>query len=158
MILVTLGTQNRAFERLLKAVEKAIEMGIIHEEVHVQAGYTTYKSDKMHIVDYFPQEEFDVLIRCADLVITHGGAGTILTALKNNKKVLGAARLSAYGEHVNDHQIQLLSAFEKMGYLIYMDNLEDFEKYYEQMKDFKPKKFESNTAHMIQIIEDFINE
>ncbi|MCF0115145.1 MAG: exopolysaccharide biosynthesis protein [Erysipelotrichaceae bacterium] len=158
MILVTLGTQDKAFERLLRVVDEAIEKGIIQEEVHVQAGFTAYSSKNMHIVDYFPQEEFDVLIHSADMVITHGGAGTILTALKSHKKVLGAARLAKYGEHVNDHQIQLLGAFDKMGYLIYMEDLDDFEKYYQQIKEFKPKLYESNTGNMIKLIEEYINK
>ena len=44
MILVTLGTQDKSFERLLKAIDKEIEKGNIKDKVLVQAGYTKYKS------------------------------------------------------------------------------------------------------------------
>ncbi len=49
MILVSLGTQDRSFVRLLKAVEKQIRLGNIKEKVVVQAGETHYESDCMEI-------------------------------------------------------------------------------------------------------------
>ena len=88
MILVTLGTQDKDFSRLLKAVDKQIENGTIKEKVIVQAGSTEYKSKNMKIFDLISGDEFEKLLSKASLVITHGGVGTILTALKNNKKVL----------------------------------------------------------------------
>ena len=39
MILVTLGTQDKSFERLLKAVDKCIDKGYIKDKVVVQAGF-----------------------------------------------------------------------------------------------------------------------
>ena len=44
MILVTLGTQDKEFKRLLDIIEDAIENDIIKEEVVVQAGFTKYDS------------------------------------------------------------------------------------------------------------------
>ena len=43
MIFVTLGTQDKSFERLLKAIDKEIEKGTIKDKVVVQAGYTKYE-------------------------------------------------------------------------------------------------------------------
>ena len=84
MILVTLGTQDKNFSRLLDAVQKQINNGNIKEEVIVQAGCTKYKSEDMKIFDLLDQEEFKRLISECDLLITHGGVGSILTGLKNN--------------------------------------------------------------------------
>ena len=42
MILVTLGTQNNSFHRLLEEVQKNIDNGKIKEEVVVQSGYTKF--------------------------------------------------------------------------------------------------------------------
>lgn len=85
MIFVTLGTQDKSFKRLLKAVEKEKLNGNIKEKVVVQAGYTKYKSDVMEIFDTIPKDEFEEYMSKASLVITHGGVGSILTALDNNK-------------------------------------------------------------------------
>ena len=65
----------------------------------------------MKIFDLIPMDEFDEMIKKCDLLITHGGVGSIITGLKNNKKVIAAARLSKYNEHVNDHQLQIIDNF-----------------------------------------------
>ena len=86
MILVTLGTQDKEFKRLLDIIEDAIENDIIKEEVVVQAGSTKYDSKNMKIFDVIPMNEFDKLMKKCDILITHGGVGSIITGLKNNKK------------------------------------------------------------------------
>ena len=59
MILVTLGTQDKSFKRLLEAIDKQIVLGNIKDQVIVQAGHTKYKSDNMTIFDFIPYDEFD---------------------------------------------------------------------------------------------------
>ena len=49
MILVTLGTQDKSFERLLK-IDELIDKQVIKEEVIVQAGHTKYESNNMEIL------------------------------------------------------------------------------------------------------------
>ena len=44
MIFVTLGTQDKDFSRLLKAIDREIEKGTIKEKVIVQAGHSKYES------------------------------------------------------------------------------------------------------------------
>ena len=61
-------------------------------------------------------DEFDKLIKECDILITHGGVGNILTGLKYNKKIIAAARLEKYGEHTNDHQLQIVNNFYEKGY------------------------------------------
>lgn len=158
MVLVLLGTQNNSFERLLKEVEKCIEQNIISEEVIVQAGFTKFKSDKMKILDMVSIEELQKLISKADLIITHGGVGSITTSLKNNKKIIAVPRLKKYGEHVNDHQLQIVESFENNGYLKKVIEIEDLSKAIQDIKDFVPNKFESNTNNIIRIIEEYIDK
>ena len=157
MVLITLGTQDKPFNRLLEEVDKQIELGNIKDEVIVQAGFTKYTSKNMKIFDLVDREKFGELINNCDLLITHGGVGSILTGLKNKKKVIAVPRLSKYGEHVNDHQVQIIERFSEMGYILkYLedDNLGDILK---KVDKFKPKKYVSNTNNLIKVIEDFIN-
>ena len=111
MIFVTVGTQVEPFKRLLKAVDEEIEKGTIKDTVIVQAGCTKYKSDNMIIHDYLPMEVFDEYMDQADLIICHGGVGSILGGLNRKKKVIAVARLKKYKEHVNDHQTQIIDNF-----------------------------------------------
>ena len=157
MILVILGTQDKEFPRLLRAVEKEIDTGVIKDEVVVQAGQTKYESSKMKIFDLMPAPEFEKLIDKADLIITHGGAGSILSAIRKGKKVIAAPRLKEYMEHHNNHQKQIIHEFSKKGYILELDDFQNLGKLIEESISFKPKKFESNTDNMIKLIEDYIN-
>ena len=154
MIFVTLGTQDKGFPRLLEAID-------IKEKVIVQAGLTEYESKNMEIFDLVPQKDFDKYVDEASLIITHGGAGSILTAVKKGKKVIAAARLAKYKEHNNDHQLQIVEEFSKNGYILELDNFDELDKVLKKVKTFKPKKYVSNTKNIedlvIKYIEDFDN-
>lgn len=158
MIFVTLGTQDKSFKRLLDAIEKQIDNGIIKDKVIVQAGYTDYISNKMEILKIIPMEDFDNYIKECDLLITHAGVGSIMAGLNNNKKVIATARLKEYNEHTNDHQKQIATEFEKMGYIIYLDDFDKLDEVLKKVKTFKPKKLKSNNTNFIKIIENFIKE
>ena len=104
------------------------------------------------------QDKLRDLMEKADLIITHGGVGSIVTSLKMGKKVIAVPRLSSFGEHVNDHQIQIVDSFDKQGFLIGVVELDELGKAIEKAKTFKPNKFVSQTDNMIKIIEDFIDK
>ena len=77
MILILLGTQDAPFTRILNEVEKNILNGKIKDEVIAQKGSTKFSSDLIKTFDFIPKEEMQKLIKRADLIITHGGVGTI---------------------------------------------------------------------------------
>lgn len=157
MILILLGTQDNSFHRLLEEVQKLINKNVITEKVIVQAGRTKYESKDMEIYSLMPEEKLAELMKKSDLVITHGGVGSIVMALKMVKKVIAVPRLSEFGEHINDHQIQIIDSFNSQEFLIGITELKDLEEALKRSKEFKPKKFESKTEHMINLIEDFID-
>ena len=158
MIFVTLGTQDKGFSRLLEAIDKEIEKGNIKEKVVVQAGCTKYKSDNMEILDLVSPDEFDKLMSEASFVITHGGVGSILTAIKHGKVVIAAARLKKYKEHTNDHQKQIVKEFSDRGYILELRDFNKLDKMIEKAKNFKHKKFESNTDNMVKLLLEKLEE
>lgn len=157
MIFVTVGTQDKQFTRLLQAVDKAIEDGFINEEVVVQAGCNDYRSDNMRIIKMMSQQEFEKCISESDLVITHGGVGSIMTALRYGKKVIAAARLARYHEAERDHQEEIIRKFESDGNILGALDLDKLGEVIEKSRDFEPKPYISNTANMVRLIEDFID-
>lgn len=157
MILVTLGTQDKSFERLLVALEAQIKKGNIKEEVIVQAGYTKYDSKNMKIFDLISTDEFEELMDKCDLLITHGGVGSIVSGLKKNKKIIAVPRLKKYMEHTNDHQLEIINEFVNEGYILGVTNLSELAKVLKKVKKFKPKKFSSNTKNVVGIIENYID-
>ena len=158
MILVTLGTQDKSFTRLLEAIDKEIENKKIKEKVIVQAGYTKYKSKNMEIFDYCDPKKLDKLMKDANIIITHGGVGSILGALKYDKPVIAAARLSHYKEHNNDHQKQIISEFVKEGYIIELDDFRKLTEKLKEAKGFVPNKYKSNTKNFQKRIVKYIEQ
>ena len=154
MILVLLGTQDKPFTRLLKAIDDLN----LKERIVVQAGSTKYASDKMEIFDLIPNDELNKLMQSADLIITHGGVGSIIEGLKLSKPIIAAARLEKYGEHVNDHQLEIISEFAKEGFILELRDFSKLERLIEKSKKFKPQKYKSNTENIVKMIIDYIEE
>lgn len=145
MILVTLGTQKQSFNRLLDMIEKSN----INDKIIVQAGYTKYKSKKMKMLDFVDYQEMDKLIKQADLIITHGGTGSIVTAIKQGKKVIACPRLKKYGEHVDDHQKQIVDIFSEVGYILKLDENDNLDELVQKIQTKKMIPFKSNTTNFI---------
>ena len=158
MILVTLGTQDKNFVRLLEKIDQLINNGLIKDKVIVQAGFTKYNSENMEIFDLIPQDEFNDLMDKADIIITHGGVGNIISALEKNKKVIAVPRLAKYGEHINDHQTQIIAKFNAWGYIIGLQDVDELDDAVKQIKKFKPKKFVHDNSKMLNLVSELIDK
>ncbi|MGI6325038.1 MAG: PssE/Cps14G family polysaccharide biosynthesis glycosyltransferase [Bacilli bacterium] len=158
MILVLLGTQNLSFKRLLNAIQKQIDKGNIKDKVIVQAGFTKYNSKDMEIFDTVSEEKLYELIKEADLIITHGGVGSIMAAITNNKKVIAAARLKKYKEAVNNHQLQIINYFKEKGYILSLDNFNELDRLLKKIKHFNPLKYKKDNNNIVKLIEEYIGK
>ena len=158
MIFVTVGTQDKPFTRLLEAIEQAIIKGQIKDKVIVQSGYTKYDSKHMEVLEYIPFEEFEDYIEKADVIITHGGVGSIVSAIKKGKKIVAVARLAEYGEHTNDHQLQIIEKMSKDGYIIDGNDLENIAQSIENAQKLVSKEYVSNTERFIENLTDEIEK
>ena len=112
----------------------------------------------MEIFNLIEQNKFNELIEQANIIITHGGVGSIVTAVKLCKKVIAVPRLRKYGEHVNDHQIQIVETFSKQGFIKGIKDISELKETLKNIDTFTPNKLESNTEKIINIIRNFINK
>lgn len=160
MILVALGTQDKEFERLPVEIERLIEIGKITDKVIVQIGNTKFEpklsSDKIEIIKFTSQKEMEELIKNADLIITHGGVGTIIEGINLGKKIIAVPRLKKYKEHVNDHQLQIIENFDRKGYIIGTKEVEDIENALNRVDEFIPQKYKSNNAEFLNKLKEKI--
>ena len=115
MVFVTVGSQKFQFDRLLQAVDECVGNGSIPDGVFAQTGTCTYVPKRFESAPFLDRGEFARRMDAADVVVTHGGTGAIVGALKRGKRVIAMARLARFGEHVDDHQVQLLREFEDAG-------------------------------------------
>lgn len=115
MIFVTIGTQE-PFNRLIKAMDQlAFEMKGI--EFVAQTVKGSYKPEYMKNLNFLSPSEFNYYFQKAELIVSHAGMGTILSALVAEKPILVMPRLFLYKEHRSDHQIATTRAFEKLKYI-----------------------------------------
>jgi beta-1,4-N-acetylglucosaminyltransferase len=101
VIVVTVGTNEAAFDRLVAALDD-VPPG---EELIAQCGSSLLRPSRASCVDFLPFEEVVKLVRRARVVVTHAGAGSTMVALANRKRPIVVPRLRRYGEAVDDHQV-----------------------------------------------------
>lgn len=155
-IFVMFGTQDKRFDRLLNAI---LNSRFVNEnDVYVQLGYTKGEYNKIKAREYYSEEELNEQISLADLIITHAGVGAIVSALKQKKRIIVVPRLGKYKEQNNDHQIQIMERYSKLGYIIPCVDLDKLDDLVIKSKDFIPKDYISDKQGIIDEIESFINK
>ncbi len=158
MIFIALGSQRFQFNRLLKTVDELIGQKKIKEQVFAQRGHSDYQPENFAYKNFLNMDEFNTIIKKADLVLCHGGAGVMMRAMKQGKRVVGVPRLKKYGEHVDDHQIQLLCQLEKMGMIEACYDLNQLCEAIEKAKSKEYNVYLSNTEEIINHIEGYITK
>lgn len=124
MIFVCVGSREYQFDRLIKKIDDLIEENII-SDVFGQIGTSNYIPENFEFKRFLSSNEFQYYQNEADLIISHGGSGALIGALKKNKKVIAVPRLEKYGEHTDDHQVQISSVLHREGYLIEVKDIDD---------------------------------
>jgi UDP-N-acetylglucosamine transferase subunit ALG13 len=117
MIFFTLGTEHYPFNRLVEVAEKVATLRA-DEEVFVQIGNHPDPPRGCRWDRFLPFEEFAYYIRHARVVVSHAGAGTILTCAVHGRVPIVLKREWARGEHVDNHQSQLARRMQEAGRIV----------------------------------------
>lgn len=156
-IFITLGSQKFQFNRLLKAVDELCEKEIVDAAgVFAQIGYSDYLPRKYSYKNFLDRDEFSKEMGKADIVITHGGTGAIIGAVKKGKKVIAVPRLVKYGEHVDDHQLQLIKQFDELNLICPCRDTNKLSDALDTVQKASYNGYESNTSNIISSIEEYI--
>ncbi len=157
MIFITLGSQKFQFNRLLIEIDRLVEEKKINEEVFAQIGYSDYKPKNYKYKEFLDRDEFaEIMSRC-NKVITHGGTGAIVGAVKRGKKVIAVPRLAKYGEHVDDHQLQIIEQFTEMNFILGVKEVDEIENKLMNLDEECFKDYVSNTENIIKSIENYLS-
>jgi UDP-N-acetylglucosamine transferase subunit ALG13 len=101
------------FARLLRAIAPLASESRL--ELFVQRGPGTEEFAYLPGAAMILREQFAERLTWADVVVCHGGAGTLYEAHRAGHRPLVMPRLARFGEHVNDHQDELVVALAKRG-------------------------------------------
>lgn len=156
MIFVTVGSQKFQFNRLLKELDTLVEKNGIKEDIFAQTGYSDYKPKNYRYKNFLDRDEFKEIMEKSNKVITHGGTGAIVGAVKQGKKVIAVPRLKEYGEHVDNHQLQIIDEFEKMKFINAVKEMRKLGEVIKNIEGYDSKSYVSNTDTIIESIDDFI--
>jgi UDP-N-acetylglucosamine--N-acetylmuramyl-(pentapeptide) pyrophosphoryl-undecaprenol N-acetylglucosamine transferase len=117
LLLATVGA-TLPFDRMSEAVVGLVERGEIAEEVVLQTGDGSRVAPGVNGLRAVPTLAFDemkALLRDADLVVTHGGSGSLITALREGCRVVAMPRQFEKGEIYDHHQTEIVTAFAERG-------------------------------------------
>ena len=156
MIFVAVGTQKFQLNRLLKAIDELIDRGVLTEEVFAQTGHSDYVPRNYGHRDFLSQEEFQSYISGCDLLITHGGVATIISSLKQDKRVVVYPRLAKFDEHVDDHQFQIAENFSHKNLALMCREEDDLGAILEQARTHPFSRYVSQRELVTKTIRDYL--
>lgn len=114
MIYCTLGTMFMDFGRLIRGMDEiARDTG---ERIVVQRGLATTLPKYCEHFDFKPREEHLALQQEARVLVMHAGIGAVMDALQSKKPFLVVPRRKQFGEHMNDHQLDLAEMVARRGW------------------------------------------
>lgn len=111
MILVTVGTNEQAFDRLVRAAA-ALDTD---EPLIVQYGASKEPHGRGTWIEVTSFDELADLMRQAREVVCHAGVGSIMLARRCGKVPVVVPRRLAHGEAVDDHQFPLARRLDAAG-------------------------------------------
>jgi beta-1,4-N-acetylglucosaminyltransferase len=155
MIFITVGTHTQQFNRLLEKIDELVGNRTIKEQVVAQIGYSTYKPKNYSSFKFAEEEKIQELFKNSKLIITHAGAGSIITGLIHKKPLIVVPRLAKFDEHINDHQLEIARAFELQHKVLVCRDMKNLPKMIKRGFKFKPK-LSSKPTLMFQIVQRFL--
>jgi UDP-N-acetylglucosamine transferase subunit ALG13 len=111
VIFVTVGTHRQPFDRLLGALGPLAEL----DDLVVQHGEASAPVEAAVAEAYLSTSQVAAYMEEARVAVMHAGVGSFVVASRMGHRPVIVPRLRRYGEHVDDHQIQLARALERQG-------------------------------------------
>ena len=160
MIFVTVGNPTQGFRRLLDAVDVMAGDEVFDgEPVFIQSGNNPeFQPRYCEQKPFLSMDEFKDSIAKAGLVICHAGAGTLIHILQAGKVPVVMPRRKKYGEHVDDHQWELVKALAEQGRVIAAFEPEDLRKAIDKALQQTAVVSSAQPAPMLNIVRKAIQE
>jgi UDP-N-acetylglucosamine transferase subunit ALG13 len=144
LIFVTVGTQRHSFGRLIDTVVQSA--GQVDDTIYIQAGHTLVKNPPLNVsyTQFMPRGALARAYKDASVVLTHGGTGSVMVPLLMGVPVIAVPRLQKFGEHVDDHQCELIGALVTGGHVLEWDpTILSFREILDRVAEWKPVLYKS---------------
>ncbi len=125
MILAIMGSEASLFEfdRLIDELDEIAST--IDEEIIIQIGNGNKAPRNAKYFRFLQDQEFNDCCSSSRIIISHAGIGSIITALRFHKPLIIVPRMKKYGEHIDDHQLEIASEMGRMGHIKVIYDIKD---------------------------------
>jgi beta-1,4-N-acetylglucosaminyltransferase len=147
MIFVTVGSTD--FDALVARMDElASHLGI---EVVMQIGLGEYTPDNVRYFRFAPS--LDSYYDQADIIVGHGGLGTIVEALERGKKLICVVNPTTYDRH----QEHLLRMFATQNHLLWCRDLEQLGEAIQQAQERQFSAYQPPECHIHEVIAEYLS-
>lgn len=157
LLFATVGA-TLPFDRLTRAVATLKQSGAIAEDVVIQTGVGGYRPDGIETYETLPFDAMLSRLKEADIVVCHGGTGSLITALRQGCKVVAMPRLFKNGEHYDDHQAEITDAFAARGLIEVVCRDQDFPAALDRARARRPVTATSDPAALIGYLQTLLGD
>ncbi len=125
MIFVMSGTDKFQFNRLFQGIDEALKKKIIKDKVFAQIGSTDYCPQNFVYKRWLSFSEVCDWIKKAEIVVTHGGAGSILLSLQMGKIPIVFPKEKKFKEIIDNHQVLFTQKLSEIGKIVAAFSIDD---------------------------------
>lgn len=148
MIFVTVGTTD--FDALVAAADQLAAS--TDETVVIQIGHGEVEPQHARWLRFAPN--LDPFYEQADVVVTHGGLGTVTEVLRRGLRVVGVSNPDRFDRH----QDQILLAFEQAGHLVWCRDLAGLPAAVERARRTQLTPYQPPASHIHRVIDRFLRD
>lgn len=155
-LFVPLGTQKFPFGRLITALNELVDKGVYApEEVVMQS--TMYPVEpKFKHVGLIPADGFNRYMQEAEVVITHSGVNSIISCMQLGKPLVVVPRLHEYGEHVDNHQVEIAELMATKYDVLTLMDMKDLESTINAARTHEYKQWQSHRNELVEKLKELI--
>lgn len=155
-LFVPLGTQKFPFGRIITALNRLVEQGIYKpDEIVMQSALYPVKPVFAHF-GLIPNDDFNRFMQEAEVVVTHSGVNSIISCMEMGKPLVVCPRLHEYGEHVDNHQMEIAMLMHDKYDVLICTDMKDLPELIEKAKIYKYKPWVSHREELLKAIKELI--
>lgn len=155
-LFVPLGTQKFPFGRIITALNHLVDQGKYQaDEIVMQSALYPIKPMFTHF-GLIPNDEFNRCMKEAEVVVTHSGVNSIISCMEKGKPLVVCPRLHEYGEHVDNHQMEIATLMRDKYDVLICTDMKDLPELIEKAKTHKYKPWVSHREGLLTVINGLI--
>lgn len=156
-LFVPLGTQKFSFDRIVNELNNLVLQGrySANEIVMQSMSYNVKPSFIAH--EIIPLDTFNRYMDNAEIIIIHAGVNSIMSSMQRGKPLIIVPRMKEFGEHVDNHQLEIAHLMENKYNVLVAYDIKDLEHLIAIAPTHTYRKFVSNRNELIATIKHIVD-